>query len=69
MVNWIGIKNQLPTNGKFILMKWNGKVQQCIYYRDSDDNGDFYQDSMDDYDGMPESDAFKGDMHWMYLPE
>jgi hypothetical protein len=50
-------------------MKWQGRGQQCVYYRDSDDNGDFYQDSMDYYDGMPERDAFLGDMHWMYLPE
>lgn len=63
------MKNELPIKGRFILMKWHGKVQQCIYYRSSDDNGDFYQDSMDDYDGMPERDAFLGDMHWMYLPE
>lgn len=63
------MKNELPDRGEFILMKWQGKVQQCIYYRDSDDNGDFYQDSMDDYDGMPEKVAHLGEMHWMYLPE
>ena len=69
MSEWISMKDELPDEGEFIIMRWHGKTQQCIYYRTSDDDGCYYQDSMDDYDAMQESEAFKGDMHWMYLPK
>lgn len=66
---WISVNDELPDDGKLIIMKLYGIAQRCIYYRTSDEDGYCYQDATGEYEAIPESEALEGDMHWMYLPE
>lgn len=65
MSDWIKCSDRLPKVGERVLVcSVYGAVQHCAYYRDADDDNDFWQDTYDLADGR----ALDEVTHWMPLP-